>query len=301
MNTRSIFTTLVAAIILTLAGSRACLADGGNYKPDLNARASAPLYPGSLPFSPDKAFDRVSNDGLKAIEAFYRKHAGPNELFEPFARENERGFTVTYRVMIEGGLTQRAQLNVSTADTPAVKAMWRRYPSAAILPAAFNGLQQLIDRFGHTQADYDALYDAYQWLRFVKFYREAGSDQVIAGDIIYQRHHEKVFGAVPKSAPKDKAGDAAVRADLEEKKRKMQQLKEEGKMQELMALAMEMQGQMAGTAAGEEATAIQDRQVEGIQKDSWDEWVACLKEMTAAVYWVRLEYSPNEDFWTTPK
>jgi hypothetical protein len=301
MNTRNLFTTLVAAVILSLTGNPACLADGGNYEPDLNALEHAPVYPGSTPFAPDKLLDRVSNDGLAKIEAFYRKHAGPNELFETFARENERGFTVTYRMKIEGVLTHRAQLTVATADTPAVKAMWKRYPTAAILPAAFANLSQLIDRFGHTQADYDALYDAYQWLRFPKYYKEPGQDAVIAGDVIYQRHYEKVFGAMPKTAPRDKAGDAATRADLEKKKEKLKKLKEEGNMQEMMALAMEMQGQMAGTAVGEEATAMQDRQLEGIQKDSWDEWVACLKEMAAAVYWVRLEYSSVDQFWVMPK
>ncbi|MRR09070.1 hypothetical protein EG831_03065 [bacterium] len=298
MRTRSL---LVAIIALLLSGGAVCLADGGNYAPDLNAREHAPLYPGSLPFAPDKQLDRVTNDGLKAIEAFYKKHAGPNEVFEPFARENERGFTLTYRSSIEGALTKRAELTVSTPDTPAVKAMWKRYPTAAVLPAAFNGLSQLVGRFGHTQEDYDALYDKYQWLRFVKFYREAGSDQVTAGDVIYQRHYEKVFGAMSRTAPRDKAGDAATRADLEQKQQKMEQLKESGDMQAMMALAMEMQGQMAGTAAGEEAAAIQERQLAGIQQDSWDEWVACLKEMAAAVYWVRIEYSSSEDFWTGAK
>ncbi|MCU0607546.1 MAG: hypothetical protein MUF78_09055 [Candidatus Edwardsbacteria bacterium] len=292
---------MAAISALLLTASAVCLADGGNYEPDLNAREHAPLYPGSLAFAPDRDLDRVTNDGLKTIEAFYRKHAGPNELIEPFAKENERGFTLTYRVKIEGVLTQRAQLTVTTVDTPAVKAMWKRYPTAAVLPLPLDRLQQLIGRFDHTQQDYDALFDRYQWLRFVKFYREPGSDRVTGGGEIYQRHYEQVFGPITKTAPQDKAGDAATRADLERKKKKLKQLKQEGNMQEMMALAMEMQGQMEGTAAGEAAMEMQGQQLEGVQKDSWDEWVACLKEMAAAVYWVRLEYSDSGDFWTAAK
>lgn len=301
MHTRNLPITLIAILVLLLAGNNALLADGGNYEPDLNALTSVLVYPGSIPFAYEDTLSRLTNDGLAKIEAFYRKSVGPNELIEPFAAENERGFTVSYRVKVEGALTERARLTVSMPDSMAYKALMEKYPSAAIMPLPLTRMQQLVGRFGHTQAQYDKLENAYQWLRYVKYFKEPGQDAVTAGDVIYQRHYEKVFGAMPKNAPKDKAGDAATRADLEKKKKELKRLKEEGRMQEMMALAMEMHGQMAGTAAGEEATAMQDRQLEGIQKDSWDEWLACLKELAAAVYWVRLEYSTSEGFWEMPK
>ncbi|HBE73004.1 MAG TPA: hypothetical protein DDW31_02765 [candidate division Zixibacteria bacterium] len=65
----------------------------------------------------------------------------------------------------------------------------------------------------------------------------------------------------------------------------------------MMALAQQMQEQAGQTGAGQQANEMMQQQLEGMQKDSWNEWVACLKEMAAAARWVSLRYSATSNWW----
>jgi hypothetical protein len=290
-----LFFVLVSIAAATTIYSPPCLADGGDEGPDDRTAKSSLLYPSSQA-APDKPLDRVTNDGLDKIKAFYQKTLGPYDLIRSFESGGEfrKGFTVVYRVRYKGQTggepSEFASLEVTMPDSTGFKQ--KVLGAEYMLPEPFTALQRLIDRYGHTQADYDKLFAQYQWLRYVQYWDPASD-----GPMIPYKCHEKVFGPTPKQAPKKKEGDEATKADLKKKQKEMQALKESGDVAAMMALAQQMQEQAGQTGAGQQANEMMQQQLEGMQKDSWNEWVACLKEMAAAARWVSLRYSATSNWW----
>lgn len=285
---------LMVMSILALA-SASCLADGGNEGPDAKTTKSSLFYPISQAM-PDNPLFRVTNDGLDKIKAFYKKTLGPYDLIRDFASGGElrKGFAVVYRVRYQsqsdGDLYEFATVEVTMPDSLGFKT--KMVGSEYILPEPLTALQQLVGRFGHTQAEYDKLYQQYQWLRYVQNWDPASD-----GPMIAQKYHEKVYGPMPKEAPKAKKGDQAIKADLEKKQEEMQALNEKNDIAAMIALAQQMQEEVGQTAAGQQANEMMQQQLEGMQKDSWNDWVACLKEMAAAARWVKLDYSVTSSAW----
>ncbi len=285
----------LAAISVLVLASSPCLADGGDEGPDAKTTRSSLLYPNSQA-APDKPLERVTNDGLEKIRAFYLKTLGAYDLIRDFEPGGEfrKGFTVVYRVRYRGQSggepSEFATVEVSMPDSLGFKT--KVMGSEYMMPEPFTALQRLIGKYGHTQADYDKIYDQYQWLKYIQCWDPASD-----GPMIVHKYHEKVFGPAPKTAPREKKGDEAVKADLEKKQKEMQALKESGDMAAMMALAQQMQEEVGQTAAGQQANEMMQQQLEGMQKDSWDDWVACLREMATAARWVRLEYSASGAWW----
>ncbi len=81
------------------------------------------------------------------------------------------------------------------------------------------------------------------------------------------------------------------------KQKEMQALKESGDIRAMIVLAQQMQELAASTGAGEQAGEKMQQQMDGMQNDRWNDWVACLKEMAAAACWVRLEYRVSSTWW----
>ncbi len=292
---RSLAAVALMAAAALAAMQRACLADGGDEGPDAKTTRSSMLYPNSQA-APDKPMERVTNDGLDKIRAFYQKTLGAYDLIRDYELGGEfrKGFEVVYRMRYKGQSggdpAEFATLTVTMPDSNGFKT--KVLGAEYIMPEPFTALQRLIGKYGHTQADYDKIFNQYQWLRYVQYW-----DPASEGPTISQKYHEKVFGPAPKAAPREKKGDAATRADLKKKQKEMEALKESGDIAAMMALAQQMQEQAAGTGAGEQAGEMVQQQLDGIQKDSWNDWVACLKEMAAAARWVRLEYSASGGWW----
>ena len=300
MSSRKTVYLLVLALISW--GYGICLADGGNEGPDAKTTKSSRIYLNSQA-NPDQPLVRVTNDGLDKIRAFYQKTLGPYDLIEPLDDEagSRKGFAVIYRVHYQGtavaALSEFARLEVTMPDSVGFKSRTMGYEH--MLPQPLVQLRSLIGRFGHTREDFDKLFNQYQWLRFIQSW-DPSSD----GPMIIRKYHEQVYGPMSKNAPKAKKGDAAAKAELEQKLKKMKELQASGDMAAMMALTQEMQAQASGTSEGEVGREIMQQQMEGLEKDSWGEWTACLSEMAQAARWVRLEYSQSssgwgQDFWQT--
>jgi hypothetical protein len=302
MNPRNRIALLIIAVVLSLSSRNRCLADGGEVDtPDEKSTVSSPIYPNSEVIS-DNTLSRVTNESLEKIVAFYKKTLGPYDVIEPYFDEPNfrKGYSVVYRAHYKSKpkdeFTELTRLTVVMTDSVGFKKRTMGYEY--MLPQPLAQLKGLVGRYGHTQADYDQLFNQYQWVRFIQFWAP-GTE----GSMIIKKYHDKVFGAGPSAPPK--AGDDARKADLEAKRKKMKELKKSGDMAAMMALAQEMQTEYSQTAEGEMTQQMQGQMTEGMQKDSWNDWVSCLKEMTAAARWVRLEYSQsaswwNQEFWQTP-
>jgi antitoxin component HigA of HigAB toxin-antitoxin module len=307
MNSNNRFHVLILTAILLLLGRNICLADGGEVDtPDDKTTVSSPIYSNSEALT-DNPLVRVTNESPEKIMAFYKKTLGPYDVIEPFTDEPNfrKGFSVVfrahYRSKPKNELTELTRLTVVMTDSSGFKKRTMGYEY--MIPQPLAQLKGLIGRYGHTQADYDQLFNQYQWLRFIQYWAP-GTE----GSLIIKKYHDQVFGAGPGAPPQEKPGDAARKADLEAKKKKMKELKKSGDMAAMMALAQEMQEGYAQTGAGEQARQMQDQAMEGMQKDSWNDWVACLKEMAPAARWIRLEYNSaviwwidGQDFWKQPK
>jgi|GEM_PF-1851893 len=303
MNLKNKTSLIVIAVLILLTSRNLCLADGGEVDlPDAKSTLSAPLYPNCEILS-EGQMTRVTNDSPDKIAAFYKKTLGPYDIIEPFTDEPNfrKGFSVIYRAHYkskpQNELTELTRLTIMMTDTATFKKKTMGYEY--MIPQPLSQLQGLIGRFGHTQADYDKIFNQYQWVRFIQFWAP-GTE----GSLIIKKYHDKVFGSGPTAPPKAKAGDDARKADLEAKRKKMKELKKSGDMAAMMALAQEMQSEYSQTAEGEMTQQMQDQMTEGMQKDSWNDWTACLKEMAAAARWTCLDYTAlkiwwldDQDFW----
>jgi len=291
-------TTLVLALAALLAATPfvtcRAFADGGDEPPDGTEVKSAPLYPSSIEAEAGDRMNRLTNDGLDKLEAFYRKTLGPNDGIEPLPADGmERGFTVKYRVSFRNGSTEeQAVLMITKPDTLAMKAAMVKYGGQYPQPLPLTNLQNLVGRFNHTQAEYDKACAAYQWLKYVSYWYPPDA----TGEVL-MRYQEKVFGPMPKTAPKAKAGDKEKLKGMEGQAQQVKAMRDAGDLAGMMALAQQMQEEVGQTGVGQQSQQIASKQLEGMMKDSWNDWLACLKELAATAYWVKLSYTGSTTWY----
>jgi antitoxin component HigA of HigAB toxin-antitoxin module len=307
MSLKNKTSLIVIAVMTLLAGHNLCLADGGEVDlPDAKSTLSAPLYPNCEILS-EGQMTRVTNDSPDKIMAFYKKTLGPYDVIEPYVDEANfrKGFSVIYRAHYkskpQSELTELTRLTIMMTDSVTFKKKTMGYEH--MIPQPLAQMRGLIGRYGHTQADYDKIFNQYQWVRFIQFWAP-GTE----GSLIIKKYHDKIFGPGPTAPPKAKAGDDARKADLKKKREKMKELQASGDMAAMMALAQEMQSEYSQTAEGEMTQQMQDQMTAGLEKDSWNDWTACLKEMAAAARWTCLDYTAlkiwwldDQDFWKQSK
>ncbi len=152
----------MAAITVPALAASPCLADGRNEGPDAKTTRRSLLYPNSQA-APDKPLERVTNDGLDRIRAFYQKTLGAYDLIRDFEHGGEfrKGFEVIYRMRYKGRSgdepSEFATVTVTVPDSNGFKnkALGAEY----IMPEPFTALQRLIGKYGYTQADYDKIFN----------------------------------------------------------------------------------------------------------------------------------------------
>ncbi len=271
--------TLVVCAALCAAGAAPGLlfADDGG---EVLVAHPMPLYPGSVQVDEKDHLARVSKDGPDAVKKFFEARLQPGDKIEPFSGDGEAGFTVFYSKKLDGRLQTVQELRV-TARTE------KRPPHQA-----FGELFSQVNSGRHKRGELTALEKEYGDIDSAYFRRgAAGARGDEAAQILAVAHRE----AHPdegklKAAGKKNKVSADDKAEARELKKKMKELKAQGDIAGMMALAQGSKKFQAPPAEQMEAAklAAEDR-----NRDTWDLWVKCLKDTKAAAYRTRLEYSSD--------
>jgi len=237
-----------------------------------------PLYPGSVQADEKDHLVRLTKDGTEAVKKYFEARLQPGDKIEPYSGDGEAGFTVLYSKKLDGRLQTVQELRV-TARTE------KRPPHQA-----FGELFSQVSSGRHKRGELEALEKEYGDIDSAYFRRGApGARGDEAAQILAAAHKE----AHPdegklKAAGKKNKVSADDKAEARELKKKMKELKAQGDIAGMMALAQGSKKFQAPPAEQMEAAklAAEDR-----NRDTWDLWVKCLKDTKAAAYRTRLEYS----------
>jgi hypothetical protein len=272
-------TLAVCAALCAAAGVApvALLADDGG---EVLAAHPMPLYPGSVQVDEKDHLARLTKDGPEAVKKFFEARLQPGDKIEPFSGDGEAGFTVFYSKKLDGRLQTVQELRV-TARTE------KRPPHQA-----FGELFSQVSSGRHKEAELKALEKEYGDIDSAYFRRGAAGARGDEATQILAAAHKQAHPdeARLKAAGKKGKVSADDKAEAKELKKKMKELKAQGDIAGMMALAQSNKKFQAPPAQQMEAAALA---AEDRNRDTWDLWVKCLKDTKAAAYRTRLEYSSD--------
>lgn len=235
------------------------------------------VYPGSVPEKAGSETARLSKDGIGAVRSFYKSRLKPGDRLEDFSGDGEAGFSVIY--------TKKVGNRELTALEVRVSARTEKTPPHQ----AFGELHNQTQLGRHSEAEFKLLESEHAAIGSAYFRRAPGGGT--EADLILERAHKAAHPDEQKlkaAGRKHKVSDGD-KAEAKELKRKMKELKAQGDIAGMMALAQGSKKFQGPPAGMEEAAkmAAEDR-----NRDTWDIWVKCLKDTSVAAYRTRLEYSP---------
>jgi hypothetical protein len=239
--------------------------------PAARGQAEPPYYPNQVKASADPTRDiGLTRDAAGAVRAYFEKFRRTSSIVEG-TRDGEHSVSFIATVSIQGGPPAPLTL-VSISE---------RLPNS-VVAAPFQQLQSLVGRYGHTQAEFDALAKRYGDVRRA-YFREVDTDDgpMPEGEAIFKKYELQIFGPdedVPDSADDEKRAD--------ELDKKMEALEAKGDIAGMAALARQAQAETAKTPAAQAAA----RKLAAMNRDNWAAWVKCLDELKAAGYLVQITY-----------
>ncbi|MFA6029432.1 MAG: hypothetical protein WC969_06245 [Elusimicrobiota bacterium] len=232
-----------------------------------------PLYPGSVAAKDSDEQRRLSKDDLGAVKRYFESRLKPGDRIETFSKGGETGFKVVYARKI--GRKELTAFEVSAAARTEKRPLHTAFGelSAQVQSGRHKDaeLQKMLKEYG----DIDSAY--YRGNEYKEIAERAGKEAHPDQDKL------KAAGRHNKVSADDKA-------EAKELKRKMKELKAQGDIAGMMALAQNSKKFQAPPANQMEAAklAAEDR-----SRDTWDIWVRCLKDTKAAAYRTELRYGEN--------
>jgi hypothetical protein len=278
MKTRYLF--LCAALCAAAQGLAPAALRADEGEEVLTAHPMA-VYPGSVEAKDGDRLARLSKDDLPALRKFFESKLQPGDKIEEFKDDGEAGFNVTYTKKMgrRDQTVQEVRVSVRTEKRPPHQ--------------AFGELNAQVSMGRHKEAELRALEKEYGGIdtAYFRAYRGEGrardeAERILeAADKEAHPDSDKLKAAGRKS--KVSAGD---KAEAQEFKKKMKELKAQGDIAGMMALAQSNKKFQAPPEGMADAArmAAEDR-----NRDTWDLWVKCLKDTKAAAYRTRLEYTAD--------
>ncbi len=229
------------------------------------------VYPNAEPQSQDRS-RLLTREPIAAVKKFYESTLQAGDQLTPYQEDNEQGFRVTFHKRIEGKEQSIVLLEVKTR------------PEAQILHDALGHLKVLVNEGKHTEEDFQAMVKEYQILT-AAYYRQVKDEEgrsVSEDQKIYRAAESRDRGKnIPEMSKTEKSEGKAKAKDLQ---KQMKALKAKGDIAGMMALAQQNRMSPRQTKTG--AAALDE-----LQKDTWDLWAGCLRDLKAAAYWTRLQYA----------
>lgn len=234
-----------------------------------------PMYPGSVQAGDANKLARLVKDDLAAAKKYFEAKLQPGDKIVPFSKDGEKGFEVMY--------TKKMGVREQTVLEVRVTARSEKRPPHQ----AFGELFSQVSAGRRKEAELKALEKEYGDIDSAYFRGSADGDE---DKLILERAHKLAHPDEDKlrAAGRKNKVSADDKAEAKEFKRKMKELKAQGDIAGMMALAQSNKKFQSAPAGMADAArlAAEDR-----NRDTWDIWVKCLKETKAAAYRVRLEYS----------
>lgn len=270
MLKKSAIVAVIAGLIYIFSGNNWLYADMDAGEEVITPHPLA-LYPGSVPvFDTDQQL-LLTKDDVGLVKKFFETNKQDDDRVEPSNAENRQGYQVTFykKVKDEEQSIQVLQFEENTPDT-------NMHPALGELKA-----QTVMGK--HSEAEYQVLEEKYKNLHLA-FFRQVLDDQgqsVSEGEKIYRKVYDQVHGKATSGAPNPQ--DQAMKAKGQDLKKQMQEMKAKGDMAGMMQLAQNFSKSPGQTKAGASAMAE-------MNKDTWDQWVTCLKDIEAVAYKTQLHY-----------
>ncbi len=267
---------MVAGLIYIGCGSAMLFADGGEEMPPPRPM---PKYGNAV-----KAFETddtllLTKDNLGTVKKFFESKSEGGDRVEPLASSGKQAFKMSFYKKI-GGQERSVQLIEAEEKTPDNNA----HP-------ALGELKGQVMMGKHSEAEFQALEKKYKNLHLA-YFRQVSDDKggtVSEGEKIYRKAFNQAHGK-DKAAAEANAPNAeemaAGKAEAQDIKKKMQELKAKGDIAGMMALAQggnKLPGQTKQGAAAMDAMG----------KDTWDIWVKCLEDIEKVAYWTKVQYSAS--------
>ncbi len=238
------------------------------------------VYQASVPEKGGVDNVRLSKDSLGMLRAHFKSRLQPGDRIEEFSRDDEEGFSVVYAKKVGKKELRVTQVTVTARADKAAPHQ------------AFGELSNQVRMGRHSEAEFKLLQNEHAGIESAYFRRAAGAPgKGSEADLILERAHKAAHpdGDKLKAAGKNHKVSEGDKAEAKELKRKMKELKAQGDIAGMMALAQSNKKFQGPPAGMEDAArmAAEDR-----NRDTWDIWVKCLKDTSVAAYRTRLVYAP---------
>lgn len=143
-----------------------------------------------------------------------------------------------------------------------------------------------------SEAEYQVLENKYKNLHLA-YFRQVTDDQgrsVSEGEKIYRKAYNQAHGKDKSAVQTDGAAQAAGKAEDQEMKKKMQEMKAKGDIAGIAAMAQQFNKSPEQTKQG---AAAMDEMNKAMNNDTWDLWVRCLEDIEKVAYRTQLQYNAS--------
>ena len=236
----------------------------------IQAHPVAP-YPATIPLYENEVQIQLTKDNIEQVYRFFKDRLHAGDRLQAFTdNDGTSGYRLIYEETIDGQQKLLTLLEFSSRTTK------------DSLHPALGELRAQMMSGKRSQADYQAIEKKYAGLN-TAFFRHVTDEQggtVSEGNKIYQEAKKRILPPKVQISEQEYSKGNARAQDI---RQRMQELKAKGDTAGIVALSQQLYGSPKQTAPG--AATIQ-----AYEKDTWDDWSACLKELYEVAYWTRLKY-----------
>ena len=265
----------VAAGLIYIAGGSAMLfADGGD---EVLTPRPMPKYGNAVKAVETDDTLLLTKDNLSTVKKFYEKGSEDGDRVEPLASGEKQAFKMSFHKKISGKekAVQLLEAEEKTQDN-------NMHPALGELKG------QVMMGGKHSEAELQALEKKYKNLHLA-YFRQVSDDQggtVSEGEKIYRKAYNQAHGKDRSAVQAGGPDQAAGKAEAQDMKKKMQEMKAKGDIAGMAAMAQQFNKSPGQTKQGAAA-------VDEMNKDTWDLWVKCLEDIEKAAYWTQLKYNAS--------
>jgi hypothetical protein len=262
----------MAAGLLYIAGMSTFLyADGGE---EMLPPRSLPRYGNAVKAVETDDTLLLTKDSVGEVKEFFDTNKQDGDRIEESPADGSHGFQMSFFKKIDGRekSIQLLEVEEKTPDD-------NLHPTLGELKA-----QVMMGK--HSEAEYQALENKYKTLHLA-YFRQVTDDQgrnISEGEKIYRKAYNQAHGKDRSAVQTGGADQAAGKAEAQEMKKKMQEMKAKGDIAGMAALAQQFNKAPGQTKQG--AAAMDE-----MNKDTWDLWVKCLEDIEKVAYRTRLKYN----------
>nr|NJM01431.1 hypothetical protein [Desulfobacula sp.] len=263
----------LAGFLYLANGNAVIFADGGE---ELPPPRSLPKYGNAVKAVETDDTLLLTKDSVAAVKKFFDTNKQDGDRLEDSPADGSQGFQMSFFKKIDG----------REKSVPLVR-FEEKTPDANLHPA-LGELKGQVLMGKHSEAEYQALEDKYKTLHLA-FFRQVSDDQgrsVSEGESIYRKAYNQAHGKDKSAVQAGGEDQAAGKAQAQEMKKKMQEMKAKGDIAGMAAMAQQFNTSPGQTKQG---AAAMDEMI----RDTWDLWVKCLEDIEKAAYRTRLKYNAS--------